>query len=102
MLQQVKYILLPVQAAGAQMAYQGAVHPDGTPIQGMPDGMQGRTMAWDTPADMMGPDGERHFRPPLSYVFGQAQLNPASIALACRGVLWDAGDISACGATVVR
>ncbi len=40
------------------MAYQGAVHPDGTPIQGMPDGMQGRTMAWDTPADMMGPDGE--------------------------------------------
>ena len=45
------------------MAYQGAVHPDGTPIQGMPDGMQGRTMAWDTPADMMGPDGEPHIMP---------------------------------------
>ena len=41
------------------MAYQGALHPDGTPIQGMPDGMQGRTMTWDSPADMLGPDGER-------------------------------------------
>ena len=81
------------------MAYQGAVHPDGTPIQGMPDGMQGRTMAWDTPADMMGPDGERHIRPHEAlfwFAFGQASartlpiclwpgipLGPASMALAC-------------------
>ena len=45
------------------MAYQGALHPDGTPVQGMPDGMQGRTMNWDSPADMMGPDGECYLRP---------------------------------------
>ena len=40
------------------LAYAAAMQ-DGTPVQGLPDGMQGRTLAWDSPADglAIGPDG---------------------------------------------
>ena len=47
-----------MQAAGGHLAYAAAMH-DGTPVQGLPDGMHGRTLAWDSPADglAIGPDG---------------------------------------------
>ena len=47
-----------MQAAGSHLAYAAAMH-DGTPVQGLPDGMHGRTLAWDSPTDglAIGPDG---------------------------------------------
>ena len=47
-----------MQAAGGHLAYAAAMH-DGTSVQGLPDGMHGRTLAWDSPADglAIGPDG---------------------------------------------